>query len=412
MFPSDDIDIGIDFGVSGNRSRSLTSTTERIRFGVFRLHRWQVHQIDATPGTFDGSAAYLIKVNYELDLLPDRDEALRWFELGLSLVEAGSGQATVLDALPHAGRRPLPGTTYSVSRHLALVPTDDPAAAYVYQPPVTTAIAVYGIGGNEIRWRHTAIDPAGVSPGSSVAWIVLLVDEYRDTQWWEITARYDLDTLDPDDTPRQPSRRFPLTLRSPSGIGRRGAEGDLAAAVVPSTALDVSALRGSHVPRVFICYAHDDIGHKQGARSLARVLLDVGMDVHLDKWDEGRRRDWQHWAIDQITSADFVVIIASPACRAIGDGVYHRGDHAGIRSELGIIRSLLQRHPAWHDYLLPVVLPGDSIANIPLFLQPDVMDHYVIKDITVDGVSGLVATVNKTPRREWPLREDSPSDQS
>jgi hypothetical protein len=97
-------------------------------------------------------------------------------------------------------------------------------------------------------------------------------------------------------------------------------------------------------------------------------------------WDEGRRRDWQHWAINQITEADFVVIVASPACREVGDGTYRATDRGGIRSELDIIRNILHQHPKWQDYLLPVVLPGESIDNLPLFLRPQTVDHFLIKE--------------------------------
>ena len=124
----------------------------------------------------------------------------------------------------------------------------------------------------------------------------------------------------------------------------------------------------------------------------------------MDTRDEGHRRDWQHGAIDQITQAHFVVIVASPVCRAVGDGTYAAADHGGIRSELDTIRNLLQQHPRWQAYLLPVVLPGESIHSLPLFLKPHTADRFLIEELTQSGISGLVRTIRKTPRRTWPLR--------
>ncbi|HJP80723.1 MAG TPA: toll/interleukin-1 receptor domain-containing protein [Pseudonocardiaceae bacterium] len=401
MRPGDEIEIGIEIdpAAAGLIVRSLDSTTERVQVGIVRLRRWQVHPIQAAPAVFDGQSAYLVKVNYqlELDLAP-----LRWFEFGLSLVETQLGQATILDALPRTSSMPMPGAAHVLSKHLDLVPTSDTAAVDAFQPPTVTAVTVHGIGSSQIRWRHTALDPAGVQPDAYVAWLVLLVDDDRSEQPIELAVRYDVDEQ-PDLTPFQRPARFPLTLRPARGLGHSGGFGEPAASVAPSTGTP-AAERVDAAPRVFICYAHDDPAHKLAVRDLARLLLDNDIDVHLDTWDEGRRRDWQHWAITQITEADFVLIVGSPVCRAVGDGRHDATDHAGIRSELDIIRNLLQRYPKWQDYLLPVVLPGEPVGELPLFLRPQTADYFPVSDFTAAGAEGLIAAIQHTPRRTWPLR--------
>lgn len=401
MGVADEIEIGIEIdpAASGLIVRGLDSTTESVQVGIVRLRRWQVHPIEAAPTVFDGHRAYLVKVNYqlELDLAP-----LRWFEFALSLVETQLGQATILDALPRVSSTPMPGVAHVLSRHLDLVPTGDSAAVDAFQPPTTTAVTVHGIGSSEIRWRHTALDPAGIQPDAYVAWLVLLVDDDRSEQSIELAVRYDVDA-EPGLTPFQCPARFPLTLRPSRGFGDDGRFGEAAAAVEPRTDTRAAG-RVDGAPRVFICYAHDDPSHKLAVRELARLLLDTGIDVHLDTWDEGRRRDWQHWAITQITEADFVLIVGSPVCRAVGDGTYHATDHVGIRSELDIIRNILQRYPEWQDYLLPVVLPGESTVELPLFLRPQTADYFQVTDFTPAGADGLIAAIQKTPRRTWLLR--------
>lgn len=403
MRPTGDIEIDIEIDPFANSLpvRGVDHTTERIRVGIVRLRRWQVHPIEAVPPGFDGKSAYLVKVNYQLELQPDL-VPLRWFEFVLALVETEPGQATILDALPRTAGAPTSDTAHVVSRHLDLVPTSDTATVDAFQPAVATAVVVRGIGGPEIRWRHTALAPAGIRSDSYVAWLMLLVDDDRTEQLFELAVRYDLDA-DPHFTPFQHPTRFPLTLRATRGMTDSPAFGEPAAAVAATT--DASAARRvEDRPRVFISYAHDDAAHILAGRTLGRALLDAGTDVQLDQWDEGRRRDWQHWAIDQITKADFVLIVASPVCRAIGDGTYPASDHAGIRSELDIIRNLLQQHPKWQDYLLPVVLPGESVGNLPLFLRPRTADYFLISEFTSAGVAGLLAAMRETPRRTWPLR--------
>ncbi|HEX5119446.1 MAG TPA: toll/interleukin-1 receptor domain-containing protein [Pseudonocardiaceae bacterium] len=382
-------------------ARSLDSTPDRIRIGVIRLRHWHVHPVGVASTTFAGQATYLIEVTYQLELEPDLPP-LRWFEFCLKLVEAQSGQATILDTLPRMAGTPTPGTAYVISKHLDLVPADDAAAVDGFQPTTTTAIVVDGIGSPEIRWRHTALETSGIQSGSYVAWLVLLVSDTQPEQVFEIAAEYGMDT-NRDCTPFQRTTRFPLTLRPSRGIAH-SVLSEPAPAITPTTETVVAIERAGDQARTFICHAHDDTAHKRAVRALARVLLDAGIDIHLDTWDEGRRRDWQHWAINQITEADFVVIVASPVCRAVGDGTYRGMEHGGIRSELDIIRNILHQHPKWQDYLLPVVLPGESIDNLPLFLRPQTADHFLIKELTLTGVNGLITAMHETPRRAWPLR--------
>jgi hypothetical protein len=40
--------------------------------------------------------------------------------------------------------------------------------------------------------------------------------------------------------------------------------------------------------------------------------------------------------------------------------------------------------------MLPVVLPGRSVNEIPIFLQPWTADHYLVKHLTVAGAAGLL----------------------
>lgn len=84
------------------------------------------------------------------------------------------------------------------------------------------------------------------------------------------------------------------------------------------------------------------------------------------------------WAIDQITKADFVLVVASPMCKLAGDGQIPNESHRGTQSELPLIRERLHSDRAsWRARQLPVVLPGRSAAEIPLFLQPQTADHYL-----------------------------------
>lgn len=158
-------------------------------------------------------------------------------------------------------------------------------------------------------------------------------------------------------------------------------------------------------PRVFICYAHEDDAHKKQVRDFVELLRKHGLDPVVDQDHVGRRKDWDHWALHEIKRADFVIVIASPACREVGDGEHEGYGRAGLRSELAVIRNLQANYPDWSDYVLPVVLPGCSVEEIPMFLAPNTRDHYPVEALTRDDIDYLLKTISATdPWQGWVRR--------
>ncbi|WP_285610692.1 SEFIR domain-containing protein [Actinokineospora globicatena] len=150
---------------------------------------------------------------------------------------------------------------------------------------------------------------------------------------------------------------------------------------------------------MFITYAHESSEHKNATLQLAGLLVDNGVDTQLDQWAEGTRIDWSAWAIKEITTADFVLVIASPAYKAVGDG-FNAGDvNLGVQAETAVLRDLLHKdRAAWLPKLLPVVLPGRAISDIPYFMQPNVADHYLIDEVSQAGIDSLLRVITNQPR--------------
>lgn len=163
-------------------------------------------------------------------------------------------------------------------------------------------------------------------------------------------------------------------------------------------------------PRVFISYTHDDEAHVEAVRLFSVFLAETcGIDVHMDRWDLDRRRDWSLWARGQLAAADFVLVIASPVCRVVGDGAMHNLDNRGMQSELSLIRELLHSdRDTWTAKLLPVVLPGRSTEEIPLFLQPNTADHYLVTDLTLHGADDLLRVLTGQPFDRRPTPNPTP----
>jgi hypothetical protein len=162
--------------------------------------------------------------------------------------------------------------------------------------------------------------------------------------------------------------------------------------------LPTGSLPDGRAPSVFISYLHDNDEHKDNVLRLAAFLRNQGINAQLDRWFVSERRDWYRWALSQVQQADFVIVVASPLCRAIGDGQACGRSHLGGQSEMALLRELLHSdRETWTRKLLPVVLPGHTANEIPLFLQGHTADHYRIADFSEAGAEGLLRVL--TARR-------------
>ncbi len=91
-------------------------------------------------------------------------------------------------------------------------------------------------------------------------------------------------------------------------------------------------------PKVFISYAHDTDEHRAQVLALGELLVRLGIRVGLDHWAEDRRQDWVAWATDLITTADYVLVVASPRYRVTGAGTPGVVDGRGVQAESAVLR--------------------------------------------------------------------------
>ncbi|WP_370967557.1 SEFIR domain-containing protein [Amycolatopsis sp. cg9] len=163
-------------------------------------------------------------------------------------------------------------------------------------------------------------------------------------------------------------------------------------------------------PRVFVSYSHDDENHKTLVRRFAEFLhRHVGLEVHLDQWADGYRIDWAKWAARQLQQADFTLAIASPVYRRRLDGDEPPQIGWGSQFEGAILRNQLSSDiDEYTARILPVVLPGRAIEEIPGFLTPYSASHYKIQQFQVDdsGVRSLVRAI--TGQAEHPGPDGEP----
>lgn len=164
-------------------------------------------------------------------------------------------------------------------------------------------------------------------------------------------------------------------------------------------------MTGGAAPIVFISYSHDSAEHKAHVGRFAAFLRRrIGLDVRLDQWDDNVRRDWALWATRLFNAADFVIVIASPDFRKRADGEAPSDEGRGAQFEAAMLRnSLTKDHGAATQWILPVVLPGGSVDDIPTFLSPYSATHFKIGEFTWDGIAELRHAI--TGIGEHPLPE-------
>ncbi len=163
-------------------------------------------------------------------------------------------------------------------------------------------------------------------------------------------------------------------------------------------------------PKVFVSYTHDSPEHCESVREFATFLRSrQGIDVVLDQWVSDRRQDWQAWATKNILESDFVIVVASEGYRRMGDGYGPDDRNLGGQAEAATLRDLLLGHRQdWTRKLLPVILPGHGVEEIPQFLQPRAADHYVIGSITPEGTDELLRHLTRQPRHLLPPLGEPP----
>lgn len=151
-------------------------------------------------------------------------------------------------------------------------------------------------------------------------------------------------------------------------------------------------------PRVFISYAHDSDEHREGVLRFASFLRAQGIDAVLDTWCEGESQDWYAWAIRELTGADYVLVVASPRYRQVGDGCGPQGMHRGVQSEAALLRELIYgNRDRWRQRILPVLLDGHGPDEIPLFLQPHSASRYTVRAFTVADAAPLLRVLLRRP---------------
>lgn len=361
--------------------RQIARQPSGVPAGLITLRAWEVDPVPRLPPGLTGFSAYLVRIGYDLEVEPGVARP-QWFEIGFTFATEGM---IVHDALPGQVDRADKARSYALNGKLAFARQDGPVADAVVSdiqlPMVEPEILVFGRGSSRVSWRHTGTPDSPVRPGSRTGWIVLLVPVDQRQALVYATARF---ALPVGEAGKLRERDWPdaFTIELP---GRE-----------PLPALKARASGG---PRVFITYTHDSADHKKDVRVLCGLLTDAGIRVTLDQGEPSNiRRDWSQWMTTGISRADYVIAIASKAYRSVGLGEFGDRVHGGAQAEYHLLMTLLRENrDTWLRRILPVVLPGHELAEIPVGFQPYDADHYIVNRLDAGGVAELLRVIRRTP---------------
>ena len=123
-----------------------------------------------------------------------------------------------------------------------------------------------------------------------------------------------------------------------------------------------------------------------------------GIDARLDLPAAERRQDWAQWMMREVRDADRIVVVASPEYRRRAEGDAGPGEGRGVQWEARLIRDRFYAdQDAGLQLVLPVVLPGGSADDLPLWLAPASTTHYQVTGYTVAGAEALLRVLTGQP---------------
>lgn len=115
-------------------------------------------------------------------------------------------------------------------------------------------------------------------------------------------------------------------------------------------------------PKIFISYSWEDEEHRQWAINLVNRLLDDGVDAHIDQYDLSHGERLPQFMEQEITNADFVLIICTPSYKEKAD---NRKSGVGYEGHI-ISNELMQGHN--ERKFIPLIRKGSVSESFPIYL--------------------------------------------
>jgi hypothetical protein len=121
--------------------------------------------------------------------------------------------------------------------------------------------------------------------------------------------------------------------------------------------------------KVFISYSHDSDGHMDRVLGLSDQLRADGIDCSIDQYETSPPGGWARWTRNQITEADYVIVVCTETYRRRYEVAGEEGAGAGAKWEGGIITQQLYESQGGAHKFIPVIFSADDGKHIPVELR-------------------------------------------
>ncbi len=130
--------------------------------------------------------------------------------------------------------------------------------------------------------------------------------------------------------------------------------------------------------RVFLSYSHDSIEHRTRVLDLSQRLRKDGIDCHLDQYEQFPSEGWPRWMMNQITNANYVLIVCTEAYARRAEGHENAGQGLGASWEGQIITQEIYEAGGRNSKFVPIILRHDDLQRIPKFVSA--YTHFDLSD--------------------------------
>jgi hypothetical protein len=123
-------------------------------------------------------------------------------------------------------------------------------------------------------------------------------------------------------------------------------------------------------PRVFLSYSHDNETHREDVLQLAFKLRESGIDACIDRFVAAPLQGWPRWMMNEIDSANFVLLVCTDTYRRRFEGREEPGKGQGATLEGLLATQYIYNLGTVNHKFIPVLLGDGGSDAVPVVLQP------------------------------------------
>lgn len=155
-------------------------------------------------------------------------------------------------------------------------------------------------------------------------------------------------------------------------------------------------------PTCFISYAWGDPAHERWVeRNLATDLRNAGIHVLLDRWHNPPGASISRY-IEQITTADFVIVVGTKRLRRKYQA---RTADPVVAAELKLINTILMERQSASNRVIPLLLEGEVRTSFPPLMIDSVAVDFRNESAYLERVFDIVLRLYRIPFDDTAMRE-------